>query len=200
MQVNYASDHDCSAAGVLSGTGKSLDAWFAILDAAGGAGLGRRALGEHLIGQHALDAWWVTTLLVAYEAARGKVEKDGTPSGFNICVTKAVGAEPMKVYETLLDTAWWLGGVPARAAEGAQFDDGDGHTGVWKKLSPGKVLRFTWAGSRHAASEQVEIKLAPSGSKTSIVLNHTRLADRAAADGMRGAWARVLETLKGRCA
>jgi hypothetical protein len=35
-------------------------------------------------------------------------------------------------------------------------------------------------------------------SASSIVLNHDRLRDRAAADGMRAAWATVLEDLRER--
>ncbi len=200
MKIDYKAERDCSAAGVHAGTGKTYDEWFAILDQAGGAAAGRRALGEHLIATYALDAWWVTTVIVAYEQARSVVEKDGAPGGFNICVTKAVGAEPAKVYEAFLDSGWWLGGTGDRPVEGAPFDDGDGHSGVWKKLNPGKVLRFTWSGAGHSAGESVEIKLSPSGARTSIVLNHNRLPDRPAADGMRTAWAAVLETLKGRFA
>lgn len=201
MKVHYTAEHDCSPAGIDRATGRPFDDWFRELDGLGGPPKGRRALGEHLTGARKLDAWWATTLLVEYEKARGVTEKDGLPLGYNICVTKSVGAPPLDVFEALLDTSWWLGGGPASPPrEGDAFEDGDGHRGSWKKLTPGKLLRFTWQGPGHQASEAVEIKLAPSGAKTSIVLNHTRLADRAAADGMRAAWGRVLEALKERIA
>lgn len=201
MKVHYAAEHDCSPAGIARATGRAFDDWFHELDELGGPARGRRALGEHLMGVRKLDPWWATTLLVEYEKARGVTEKDGLPVGYNICVTKSVGVPPPVVYQALLDTSWWLGGgrgAPPR--EGDAFEDGDGHRGTWKKLAPGKLLRFTWQGPGHQASETVEIKLAPSGAKTSIVLNHARLPDRPAADGMRAAWGRVLEALTERVA
>lgn len=199
MKVHYAPEHDCSPDGIAQATGRGFDEWFRELDEFGGPAKGRRALGEHLMGARTLDAWWATTLLVEYEKARGVTEKDGAPTGYNICVTKSVGAAPAAVFDALLDASWWLGGDTA-PAEGANFDDGDGHRGTWKKVTPAKLLRFTWEGPGHQGGETVDIKLAPSGAKTSIVLNHTRLPDRPAADAMRAAWGRVLDALKGRVA
>ena len=144
-----------------------------------------------------LDTWWVTTLLVEDQKARGVTDKDGAPRGYNLCVTKSVAAPPARVYDALL---YSLGGLGPRASsspqEGETFEDGDGHSGTWKKLAPGKAMRFTWAGVGHQAPETVEIKLSAAGAKTSIVLNHSRLPDRSAADGMRAAWGRVLDALK----
>lgn len=199
MKVDYVPEHDSTPAGVLRATGRRLDEWFAELDGLGGPGQGRRVLGAALVARK-LDAWWVTTLLVEYEKARGVTDKDGAPVGYNICVTKSVAGPPARVYDELLDTAWWLGPDAASPGDGTSFDDGDGHTGTWKKLAPGKALRFTWAGSGHQGAETVEIKLSASGAKTSIVLSHNRLPDRRAADGMRAAWSRVLAALEERLA
>ncbi len=199
MHVDYVPEHDSTPAGVVRATGRGFDEWFRELDGLGGPGLGRRALGEALVARK-LDAWWVTTLLVEYEKARGVTDKDGAPTGYNICVTKSVAGPPVRVYAEWLDTAWWLGPGASLPQEGADFDDGDGHSGTWKKLAPGKALRFTWAGVGHQRAEMVDIKLSASGAKTAIVLNHSRLPDRSAADGMRAAWSGVLDTLKERLA
>ena len=196
MQVDYTPEHDTSPAGVVRGTGREFGDWFRELDARGGPQQGRRALGEALVARN-LDTWWVTTLLVEYEKARGVTDKDGAPTGYNICVTKSVAAPPARVYDALLDTVWWLGSrASSSPQEGETFEDGDGHSGTWKTLAPGKAMRFTWAGEGHQAGETVEVKLSAAGAKTSIVLNHSRLPDRSAADGMRAAWGRVLDTLK----
>lgn len=197
MQVNYSADHEWSSAAAKQSTGRSIEEWFAALDARGGPGQGRKALGDFLVKEQKVDAWWTTTLLVEYEKARGVTEKDGGPRGYSICVTKAVPATPQQVYDVLVDATWWLGPrAQADFREGGAFDDQEGHRGIVKKANAGKTLRFTWEGPGHQAGEVVEIKLAASGAKTSIVLNHDRLPDRAAADGMRTAWGKVLEGLK----
>jgi hypothetical protein len=198
MKVTYQSDHEVSSAAAERATGRSMEAWFAEFDSMGGPGQGRKSIGDYLMKEKKVDAWWTGTLVVEYEKARGVVEKDGMVKGYNICVTKSVAGEGLKVYEGLLDEGVW--GCAGELREGGAFEDGDGHRGVFKRLNPGKLMRFTWEGIGHQPGEEVEIKLTAAGAKTSIVLTHTRLADRAAADGMRGAWGRVLEIIKERAA
>jgi uncharacterized protein YndB with AHSA1/START domain len=198
MRVEYVSEHDLSSA--KAATGKALDEWFQVLDAMGGAAKGRKELGALLM-KDKVEAWWITTLLVEYEKTRGVTEKDGFVKGYNICVTKSIAAAPEQVYEALRDVSWWLGAkTSADVKDGGSFDDGEGHFGSFKKLTPGKLLRFSWSGPGHQTCEGVEIKLTAAAGKTSIVLNHERLPDRAAADGMRSAWVKVLENLKARLA
>jgi uncharacterized protein YndB with AHSA1/START domain len=201
MKITYKPDHEITSAAAPSATGKSLDAWFAELDAKGGVAQGRRALTDYLFKDKKVDAWWTTTLVVEYEKARGAVEKDGAVKGYNICVTKSVVAAPAKIYDALLDMRAWMGPKAAiDLREGGAFDDGDGHRGVFKRLTPAKTIRFTWEGKGHQAVEDIEIRFTVAGAKTSIVLNHNRLPDRAAADGMRAAWAQVLDAVKAKVA
>lgn len=201
MKITYKPDHEVSSTAAQSATGHSFDAWFAEFDSMGGPTQGRKAFNDYLFKERKVDAWWTGTLVVEYERARGAVEKDGLLKGYNICVTKSVAATPLKVYEALLATKAWMGAKSsAEMREGGAFEDGDGHRGTIKRLTPGKLIRFTWEGRGHQTSEEVEIKLTDSGAKTSIVLNHTRLPDRSAADGMRAAWTQVLETIKAQTA
>lgn len=199
MKVDYKAHREVSSAGSKEATGRTLDDWFAELDARGGPSQGRRAMTEWLFEDLDIDAWWATTLVVEYERSRGLVEDDGLPKGYNICVTKTISADTELVFAQFMDTSWWLG-KPVRVAEDGPFNDGQGHTGVFKKLSEGRLLRFTWNGANHHPGEIVEIKLTAAGPNTSIVLSHDRLQTRVAADGMREAWTRVLNTLKGRLA
>jgi len=199
MKVEYKPENEFSDEACKAATGKNLKQWYAALDAQGGPATGRRALGVYLSQEQKVNAWWSTTLLVEYEKAKGLTEKDGHPQGYNICVTKTVAAAPGQVYDALADTKWWLGGK-AELKDGGAFNDGHGHQGSFKKLTPGKVMRFTWEGKGHQPGEKVEIKLTASGAKTSIALIHDCLGDRAAADGMRAAWTKVLDTLKERFA
>lgn len=184
MQVIYKADREIDG---------QTEKWYEQLDALGGPAAGRKALGDWLMKTGKLDAWWTTTVLVEYEKARN----GGESGGYNICVTKSIGASLETVYGLLAASAWWLG---TGLQDGARFDDGDGHTGVVKKLTPAKLLRFTWEGKGHGPAEVVEIKLAASGAKCGVTLNHTGLPDRAAADGMRAAWADVLRRVQEKAA
>jgi uncharacterized protein YndB with AHSA1/START domain len=197
MQVQYNSQYSINDVTALQQTGRRLDEWFALLDDRGGPAAGRRALGDVLFKELKVDAWWVTTLLVEYEAARGVVEKDRRPKGYNVCVTKSISAAPARIYEALCDAEVLFGaGAKAEFREGGRIDAGAGLGGVFRKVAAARTLRFTWEGERHGAAEVVEVKFTPMGAKTSVVLTHDRLAGRPEADGMRAAWAEALERLK----
>lgn len=199
MKVDYKPQNEVSPASAKAATGRTLDEWYAELDAKGGVAEGRRVLTEHLFRQLKLDAWWTTTIVVEYEKARGAVEKDGLPKGYNICVTKALTAAPERVLDEFADGSWWLG-KDVKVAEGASFDAGEGHKGKFKKVTPGKLIRFTWEGPGHAPVEVIDIKATVTAGKTSALINHDRLQTRDTADGMREAWAKVLNELKDRLA
>lgn len=197
MKISYTPDHEVTSSGAMKATGSTLEEWFAALDAQGGPTLGRKTLADYLLKERKVDSWWAVTLAVEYEKARGALEKDARIRGYGICATKSVTATPGAVYDALLDVRSWMGaGAKADPKEGGAFEDGDGHRGVFKRLAPGKTIKFTWTGPGHQDVEEVEIKLSAAGPKTSVVLNHSRLPDRAAADGMRAAWARVLDIVK----
>jgi uncharacterized protein YndB with AHSA1/START domain len=161
-------------------TGKTPDEWFALVDTRLGRDLGRKAVGDFLFKEMKLDAWWATTLVVGYEAARGIVEKDGRPRGYAICVTKSIAAAPEKVF-ALITAANWAGPDTQVAV---------------LKANPAKQIRFALKGESHPDGELVEIKLTPAAGKCAIVLNHERIQDRGRADGLRDAWGSVLNEWK----
>ena len=197
MKVVYKPQNEVTSAAAKAATGRTFEDWYKELDAHGGVQAGRRNLTQLLFSQMKVDAWWSTTIVVEYEKQRGLLEKDGLPKGYNICVTKALPAPPETALQPFSDGSWWLGkGV--KFAEGAAFDAGDGHQGVFKKVTPGKIIRFTWNGPNHHPCELVEIKATVTAGKTSLLINHDRIQTRATADGMRDAWAAVLNALKDR--
>ncbi|MBI4903046.1 MAG: SRPBCC domain-containing protein [Acidobacteria bacterium] len=201
MKVTYQPDQEFTSAAAKKATGRTIEEWFAALDAKGGIAQGRRALGDYLFKECKVDAWWTATLNVEYEKARGAVEKDSCVRGYGICVTKSVTAPPARIYDALTGITAWMGPkTKFDLKEGGAFDDGDGHSGIFKRLAPGKTMKFTWTGHGHQNVEEVEIKFTVTGAMTSIVLNHTRLPDRTAADGMRAAWAKALDIIKDKVA
>lgn len=161
-------------------TGKTPDEWFTLVDSRLGTNPGRKAIGDFLFKEMKVDAWWATTLVVAYEGARGIVEKDGRPRGYAICVTKSIAAAPDKVFAVITDAKWT--GADTKIAV--------------QKSTPGKVIRFALKGDGHPEGELVEIKLTPAAGKCSIVLNHERIQDRGRADGLRETWGTMLNEWK----
>ncbi len=199
MQVELRAQHEPNDETAQAHTGRTLTEWFQAIDAQGGTAQGRRAIGEFLLREHKVDAWWTSTITVEYEKARGLLEKDGRPKGYSICVTKNVAAPAARVWRaftTPAELSTWLGaGMTSEAKEGETFANADGNRGTYLRLSPPKTLRFTWHGGACTQSS-VEVKLQDKDGKCGITLNHERIATRAEADGLRTGWGRALQRLK----
>ncbi len=197
MRIELRPDHAIDTA--VAATGKSLTQWFAEIDAWGGAALGRREIGQRLL-SYKLDPWWIATLNIEYEAAKGIVEKDGRAKGYTICATKSLKAAPDTCYTAFASAAAldrWLG--PGHALEfrdGGTLRNGDGNHALIRKLSPARTIKLVWQQPDAAPDTPVEVKFAPAGAKTTVMITHERLQNRAEADGLRRAWGEALERLK----
>jgi uncharacterized protein YndB with AHSA1/START domain len=204
MKIDPRSDHATDEASAKAATGRTLGEWFALLDAFGGPGKGRRDIGNHLLDVHKLDPWWVATINIAYEAAHGLLEKDGRPKGYTICATKSIKVSADACHAAFASAEAldrWLG--PQHEldfAEGGELRNADGNRAALRKISPGKVIRLVWREPVFAADTPVEVKFQPNpattGPKTTVMITHERLQDRAAADGFRRAWGEALDRLK----
>lgn len=198
MRIELRPDHAIDTA--VAATGKSLSQWFAEIDAWGGAALGRRDIGQRLLDGYKLDPWWIATLNIEYEAVKGIVEKDGRAKGYTICATKSLKAAPDACYDAFASAAAldrWLG--PGHALEfrdGGALRNGDGNQALIRKLSPAKTIKLVWQQPDAAPDTPVEVKFAPAGAKTTVMVTHERLQNRADADGLRRAWGEALERLK----
>jgi uncharacterized protein YndB with AHSA1/START domain len=199
MQIDYASKYEFTDAAVKQATGKDWKGWFAVLDALG-AGAGRKALMDHLLKEHKVDIWWIPTIAIEFEKARGIVEKDGRPKGYSICSTKTIAASPGDVFAAFIDPATpgsWLGSKgKLAAAEGGAFATAAGQSGTVKKSAPGKLLRLVWLDPRIGGEQLVELKVTAAGAKTSVVLNHERIQTRGGSDGIREGWSACFDALK----
>lgn len=198
MRIQLAPDQAVDAA--AEATGKTLQEWFAQIDAWGGAALGRREIGQRLLEGYKLDPWWIATLNVEYEAAQGIKEKDGRAKGYTICATKSLKADAATAYTAFTSAEAldrWLG--PAHALdfrEGGSLRNADGNLAQVRKFSPAKTIRLVWQQADAAPDTPVEVKFAPAGAKTTVMITHERLQTRADADGLRRAWGEALERLK----
>jgi uncharacterized protein YndB with AHSA1/START domain len=200
MKVERKSDHAVGDDSAKAATGKSLADWYKLIDKKGGAGLGRRELGNWLVGELKVDPWWSTTIVNEYEIARGVMEKDGKPKGYTICATKSVKADPKKAYATFSTAAaldrWFGAKNKLDLKDGGRLENADGNRATVKKATPDKTIRFVWEDAGLTMPTPVEVKFQPAGAKTTVMVTIDRLQTRAEADGYRKAWGEALERLK----
>jgi uncharacterized protein YndB with AHSA1/START domain len=200
MKIEPRSDKPLDDASTKADTGRTLAEWFALLDAFGGPGKGRREIGNHLYDTYKLDPWWIATLNIEYEAAHGLREKDGRAKGYTICATKSIKATPQQCFDgfsTAPGLDRWLGGGHALDfRDSGSLRNDDGNAATIRKVNPGKAIKLLWTQADAAGDTPVEVKFQPAGTKTTVMVTHDRLQTRADADGLRRAWGEALERLK----
>lgn len=200
MKVDLKPDQAVDDGACRAATGKSFEEWFAAIDARGGPTLGRREIGQWLYAEMKVDPWWSATINCEYEAARGLREKDGQLRGYTICATKTVKADPARCHAAFADAAaldaWFGAGHRGEVKDGARLENADGNRATVKKVNPGKTIRMVWEDAGLTMPTPVEVKLAPAGAKTTVMVTIDRLQTRAEADGYRRAWGEALERLK----
>ncbi|MBN9504237.1 MAG: hypothetical protein BGO01_01885 [Armatimonadetes bacterium 55-13] len=197
MKVNLQPDFPVTNDAAKEATGKTLDQWFAELDAAEGLKIGRRECNQYLV-KAGVEPWWCTTISVEYEAHHKKTEKDGKLKGYFICSTKTIAAPVERIYAawtTSADLDQWLGaGSKINLTEGGTYENADGNKAEFKRIRQNKDLRFTWkAGDDSLVDMSVQDK---GNGKTYLLVNHDRIQTRAEADGLRAAWANAIDQLK----
>jgi hypothetical protein len=163
-------------------TGRGWEAWFDLLDEWGAAERPHREIARWVAEQLGIEplAWNVQTVTVNYERARGGRAVGEHADGFTITTTKTMAVGVERLFDAFVDArlrARWLpeGELRERTAtrpRSARFDWGDGATRVH--------LTF----------------LAKGDGKSSVALEHVRLADAAEAERMKAFWRERVATLK----
>ena len=202
MRVTNKSDFPVTDAACKKATGKTLKQWFTELDGIDGLGKGRRASTQHIYAE-VPDAWWPTTIYVAYEAHHGVTKKDGLGEGYSICATKTIKAPVAKVYETWTDPASFAemfgdGGTQS-LEEGGALACQAGCKGTFLRIRPHRDLRFTWEHEGCTALMRVDVQFQDNKGKCLMNVMTSRIQTRPEADGLRNAWTEVLTRLKARC-
>ena len=201
MKIERKAEHAVSEASCKAATGRTLTAWHAAIDARGGPTLGRRELGNWLVGELKIDPWWSSTIAHEYELARGAVEKDGRPKGYTICATRCIKADAARCHEAFASSqaldAWFGPGHDVRLEDGGHWRNADGNAATVRKVNPARSIRLLWEDSWLTMPTPVEVKFAAAGPKTTVMVTIERLQTRAEADGYRRAWGEALDRLKG---
>lgn len=198
MNVELRPDHPVTDEACRAATGRSFADWYTFIDAAGLAKKRRDAIqlvyNETGRGK---DVWWPTTIWVEMEKARGIVQKDGRPEGYNICCTKGFKQSPAELFPHFATEAafgGWVGGWEGAMAEGAAFRCGAA-SGTVGRIRPDKDIRMTWLTPGRAPTD-IEIQFTVMGGKTTVNIFHKRIPERDEADGLRRAWGEALDRLK----
>jgi hypothetical protein len=160
-------------------SGRGWEEWFALLDEWGAAERPHKEIARWLREERGVDGWGAQSVTVSYERARGRRAVGERPSGFSVTSQKTVAVSVERLYEAFVDESLrkrWLpeGDLRERTAtrpRSARFDWGDGGTRV--------IVGFTSRGEE----------------KSTVALEHERLADAEQAERMRAFWRERLTAL-----
>lgn len=178
MNVELRPDFVVSDEACREATGKTFGEWSAAIAAQPEIAGKRRETINWLwdqVGRSPAQAWWGTTIWVEHERLIGKVQKDGRPEGYNICVTKSVVAPADRVLAAIVES------IPAERVQ---------------RVREGKDVRATWHTPGAAAETEIEATFKETAGKTAITLMHKRIDTRDEADGLRRAWQGRLDEIK----
>ncbi|MGN6870435.1 MAG: hypothetical protein ACTHMY_18755 [Solirubrobacteraceae bacterium] len=163
-------------------TGRGWEEWFAILDEWGAANRSHRDIARWLaeqMGIHPL-AWNAQAITASYELTRGLREVGEKDDGFAITASKTVAVPVERLYEAVV-------GPPARRD---WLPDG---RLTERTATPPKSARFDWA----EGPTRVHVTfLAKGEAKSTVVVEHRRLADAEEANRMKTYWRERLSVLK----
>ena len=164
-------------------TGRGWEEWFALLDDWGAGGRTHRAIARWVAEQmdvHPL-AWNAQTITASYELTRGLREVGEKDDGFAITASKTVAVPVDRLYEAVVSEAARSAWLPdARLSE--------------RTATRPKSARFDWADG--PARVNVTF-LARDEAKSTIAVEHRRLADAGEAARMKTYWRERLSVLKG---
>lgn len=177
----FVADPGLADATLVEKTGRSWAEWVSLLDAWGAREREHRDIARHLAQEHGVAGWWAQTITVGYERARGlRAPGQRRGGGFEVNVTRTVNVPVERLIAALVEPEErerWFPGAPLRlrrppTATTARFDWEDGATRV--------VVGFTDKGP----------------ARSSVALQHERIADEGAAAELRALWKERLTELK----
>lgn len=169
---------------VKAKTGRDWNQWLKVLDKHGARSLPHRQIVAILKDEYGIDPWWRQMITVGYEQARGLRKKHQRPGGYQVSASKTVRAPidaAFAAFEQADERTRWL---ETPAADG---------TFEIRKATPGKSLRVTWVdGLTH-----VEVYLYDKGGeKSQVVVQHSKLRTKKAAEQHKRYWRAQLGNLK----
>ena len=163
-------------------TGRGWEEWFDLLDQWGAASRTHREIARWVAEQQGVEplAWNVQAVAGSYELARGVRAVGEKPDGFAVTASKTMAVPAERLYEAFVDESRRERWLP------------DGKL-VERTATKAKSARFDWGDGETRVSVFFEAK---GEAKSTVALEHTRLADAQEAERMKAFWRERLTALK----
>ncbi len=166
---------------VQHNTGRTWSEWFALLDEWGATDRKHPEIARWLVSEHGISGWWSQSVTVAYEQARGMRQPGQRASGhFAVSVSRTIAVPVQQLFEAFVDEALrdqWLPDAPFSI----------------RTATAPKSIRANWKGG----DERVNVGFTDKGDgKSTVGLEHERLADADAAAAANAFWRERLAVLK----
>ena len=164
-------------------TGRGWEEWFEVLDEWGAADRSHRETARWLAEQQDLHplAWNVQAIAASYERARGLREPGEKDDGYAITASRTVGVPVGRLYDAVVDESLRGGWLP------------DGRLSLRTATKP-KSARFDWGDGQ----TRVNIAfLAKGEDRSTIAVEHRRMASADEAQQMKSYWRARIAALKG---
>jgi uncharacterized protein YndB with AHSA1/START domain len=162
-------------------TGRGWEEWFDRLDEWGAADMTHRDIARRVAAELAIDplAWNAQAITMSYERTRGMRAAGERTDGFAITAQKTVPVPAERLFDAFTDAALraqWLPEDQLRE----------------RTATKPKSARFDWADG----ATRVNVTFIAKGERSTVALEHARLADADEADRMKAFWRERLSTLK----
>jgi uncharacterized protein YndB with AHSA1/START domain len=190
-----------SSQAVNKATGKTWEDWIGLLDKLGAKDKTHNEIVNILrTGNYISNEWWLQTVTVGYEYARGsRILGETASAGFEIGVQKAIPIPAGEAWQLITSPKVlkiWLGNISnLNLVKGYRYQTSEGTSGEIRSVKPGEKIRLTWQPHEWKGASTLQISLVPNGNKTSIRIHHEKLVDHDARINMQMHWKEVFERI-----
>ncbi len=163
-------------------TGRGWEDWFDLLDEWHADEMAHRELARRVADELGIEplVWEAQAVTVSYERARGLRVVGQRADGFAITASRTVAVPVDLLFDAFVD-----GSLRERWLPDGQLSE--------RTATRPRSVRFDWADGATRVSVVVEAKGA---AKSTVTVEHARLADAAEAKDMKAYWRRHLTSLK----
>jgi hypothetical protein len=168
---------------VKKATGKTWAEWFKILDKAGARRMNHTEMARWIYSNKLKKGWWCQMVVVTYEQARGLRAVNQAAGGFQVSVSKMLPFSVAALYR-----AW-----TSPAQRRAWLKAGAGKDLVITTANKNKNIRAKWIDRRSTLAIDFYKKGA---TKTQVVVQQEKLANKAAVEKQRAFWKAALGRLQ----
>ena len=165
---------------VLKATGRAWDEWLKVLDRAGARAMPHKEIALMLSRKFSVPDWWSQMVTVGYEQARGLRKVHEKAGGFSATASRTVAASLDALFAAWSDAAQRLRWLPDAPVEVRRSTDGKSMRMTWTPGNSSVVVGFTRKGP----------------GRSSVAIEHGKLASEAAVKRQKAYWGAALDRMK----